>query len=690
MPIDLHLNTFLTRVQSASSTDTLVAKEGGKIEARGRFRTFFTGTEKYRETTRQFVDKYCAANGVNRDFAARYFEENLREQGATPLSARKVKNFLTLVTAKEVEKAARLERFHAFMDGGVDKMEHYGEVSALFLETAQLQREGVGDAEFVEVLESLKLCFLDVPTDQVARTPLFKFAKDILDDASLSTEQCTRRLNLLSAFVDPSNPQASFQLEHDDPMVRCVFQQLLERTDFPGVNWNTSSVQILKNSFVHDASLSQRLAFVENSLSTPAEFAALVQTQANGLRDYATRAVLAKLLALVPTPSTMTDSQKEEGFKNFLADPGVKMAFDMCFETSRSFCDYRTRNTAALTDVCSLAAAHMLVTTQRQTLEQYLPGITQQEMNSEAARAAHPELFQCSFKGKDSFLSTEFVNPRYILKMNTSDTEKLLKESRAQFLRDFVRTTSLPVEKTLQPRAEIEKHVVSFALFNRQTHRTGILTPYREISDKVKDEVAKRALSPDTLSPDTLQSIYSEVKRRKSGGVDILSDGMENSRLEFHDRGEVFSNAVERLAKGNTKQAAVALMCLTQNQDELRTHFEQFGGTFYDKGIFLEPDGNLRVVYASRREGPVHFLKSILVNPEGEAKIVPEEFLMSTHEEDHTGPLSVYQTFFEDARNERDARELLLESTERARGELMSASEMGERVCNSMLEAATL
>lgn len=703
MSINLNLQSFLMGLQSARNSDTVVMKDGkkdgGETSIRGRFRSLFTRTERYRETTRQFVDKYCAAHGVSRDFATAYFEENLREHGAKPLHVRKVKSFLSAVNAKETEKTARTERFRSVMVGNAANMTKFTKITEAFQNATFLSQDRNGDADFMDVIESLKLCFLEVPESQIPYTSLFQFATSILNDPTLSTEQCTRRLNLLSAFVDPSNPQASFTLDYNDPMVRSIVQQLLERTDTLGANRNQSSVQILKTAFVHDASMAQQIAFLENSLSTPADFAALVQQKADGLRNYASMAVLEKLSALIPTPRDMTVQQKQDTLKEFLADPGVKAQLDMFFMFQLETSSYRVRNTASAVEFASPHVAFALATTRRDFLNDLLPGLQGLELDTNAARRAHPEAFQCTYRTNNTFLPTDFCDPRILLGMKDRDidnVESFRWAARYQFCADYTRTHPVMGLDLLQPRADVEKQTASYAIFNSVTQQSGILTPYREISDKVKDSLTQNGVSlgdatksmVETASTEAKTELSSERSRTSTGELATTPSGEERYYTQFEMRGLFFQDRVEELAGDNKLQAAVALFCLNQNQDELRQAFEQFGGKLYDKGVILEPDGNLRIVLASRKDSPVHFCKSILINPRGEAKIVADELCLTTRAEDKPPQLETYQDMFENVRRERDNLEQIIDRSELEHGRTRSSSWVSEHVCNSMLNRA--
>lgn len=70
----IHFDSLMSRIQTANANDTLVMKDSGEISSRGRLRTHFTNVDRYRETTRQFIQEFCSRYGEGyRDYAESFF-----------------------------------------------------------------------------------------------------------------------------------------------------------------------------------------------------------------------------------------------------------------------------------------------------------------------------------------------------------------------------------------------------------------------------------------------------------------------------------------------------------------------------------------------------------------------------------------------------------------------------------------
>lgn len=292
MPIDLKLNSFLDRIKTANDNDTLVMKDSaqnaGNASVRGFFRTLFTSSDRYRETTRQFIDKFCNRFGDSyKDTATSFFKENLE---GSPLSVRTVRSFLNTIKINEDFKAERNTRFDAacrenprFLAETSNVRKLFETETALFSSCWKADKGGLLE----EVMKDLCCALKNVPQNELANNSLVLFAKDLFNNITLSKDQIVKRLNLLMAFVDWNNAASPCVLDYHnpDPAQKLVLQRLFSSTDAkPEVLWGNPQ-RILGNAFLSSGSVEKRSDFVDHLiLKTPQDFAARVSAMAEKLK----------------------------------------------------------------------------------------------------------------------------------------------------------------------------------------------------------------------------------------------------------------------------------------------------------------------------------------------------------------------------------------------------------------------
>lgn len=464
-----------------------------------------------------------------------------------------------------------------------------------------------------------------VPPARLSEDNLFQFAKLILDDTTLSTEQAAKRLNLLTAFVDDSTPATPLPIAFSFGAIeqKNMLLHLLATTDAPSIQWDSAPRMLDTALRIVESKQKGAPSRPLHTSQTPQAFTQrLAQVAALYKND------LLDLLAdtLLAIPGFTTGHTPENARKLLLdyvhSDPTFSAVFDMQLTIVDHLQSLRYDNLQTAIEWTTFAIFERVITNPGM-ISAAFPSFTTlaPTVDCNAFRAQNPSLVPSLLTGRDILRSERFeaadlfVGDTFSRSTDAENVTSGFQCMRGDVLRSFALTSSELLSMTPEERL---KNTCNYTVVDRNgTHQ--VLTPFAVLGSFLDETVRIHNLQWESLPQDQRNSY--------SGVIDAYL-GPQFAQWA--------TDAIRPIA-ASEKQLAATLMALNQAQDGDRNFFEFMGGSFYNKTVYRDDFDHIHIIRQTRESDPLQYKHEVIVAPHGSMRFNADSYRI---EYDEHRPLS--------------------------------------------------